>query len=75
VYVLIGAVRDMPAVWNGAICIRKQLVITATIDHRFLDGYQGAVLAKAVREVFDNPWKLSGMDGRPAGSAPAEVAK
>ncbi len=74
-YVLIGAVRDMPAAIDGQVVVRKQVVISATIDHRFLDGYQGAVLAKAVRDVFENPWKLSGMDGRPQGSIASEVAK
>lgn len=56
--VLVGAVREVPAVKEGQIVIAKQLTITATIDHRFIDGYQGAVLAKAVREVFEHPESL-----------------
>jgi pyruvate dehydrogenase E2 component (dihydrolipoamide acetyltransferase) len=65
-YVLIGALRDAPAVVDGQLVVRKQLTITATLDHRFIDGYQGGVLARAVREVFENPWKLEGLPGRPA---------
>jgi pyruvate dehydrogenase E2 component (dihydrolipoamide acetyltransferase) len=47
--------------------VRKQVVITATLDHRFLDGAQGAVLARIVRERFADPWPLLGNDApRPA---------
>lgn len=66
VYVLVGAIRDAPSVIDGEVVIRKQLTLTATMDHRFMDGYQGGVLAKAVREVFENPWQLEGLPGRPA---------
>ncbi len=58
VYVLIGAVKEMPMVVDGAIVIRRQLTITATIDHRFMDGAQGATLAKVMREVLADPKKL-----------------
>jgi pyruvate dehydrogenase E2 component (dihydrolipoamide acetyltransferase) len=55
IYVLMGAVRDMPAVVDGQVVVQKQVTITATIDHRFLDGAQGAVLARKMREVFADP--------------------
>lgn len=67
VYVLVGAVSDRPAVVNGALAIRPQVTLTATIDHRFIDGFQGGVLAKVVREVMANPWKLDGLEGPPEG--------
>ena len=66
-YVAVGAVRELPAVVDGKLAVRKQVVITATIDHRFLDGAQGATLARIVRERFANPWPLLGEDvKRPA---------
>jgi len=55
VYVLVGAVRDQPAVVDGRIVAQQQLTITATIDHRFFDGYQGGTLATILREVFADP--------------------
>jgi pyruvate dehydrogenase E2 component (dihydrolipoamide acetyltransferase) len=58
VYVLIGAVRDSAAVVDGQLSIRKQLTLTATLDHRFIDGYQAGVLARVVRDVLTNPWQL-----------------
>jgi pyruvate dehydrogenase E2 component (dihydrolipoamide acetyltransferase) len=64
--VLMGAIRKAPWVDEaGELTVREQLTITATIDHRFMDGAQGGVLAKTVRRVFANPWALSGLEGRP----------
>ncbi len=63
--VLIGAMRDQPVVVDGEITIQPQLTITATVDHRFMDGYQGGVLARVVRDVLENPWQLHGWEGRP----------
>ncbi|MCA9698057.1 MAG: 2-oxo acid dehydrogenase subunit E2 [Myxococcales bacterium] len=65
VYVLIGAVRPVAAVVDGNVEIRNQLTITATIDHRFIDGFQGGVLAKVVKEVMLEPWKLDGLAQAP----------
>lgn len=65
-YVLMGAVKDAPMALDGQVVIRKQITLTATIDHRFMDGAQGATLAKTMREVLANPWKLDGADGPPA---------
>jgi len=60
VYVLVGAVRDRPAVVDGQIVVQPQLTITATIDHRFIDGYQGGMLARMMREVFADPGRFDG---------------
>lgn len=72
VYVLMGAVKKAPWVNDdGELEVRQQLTLTATLDHRFLDGAQGGTLAKTVREIFANPWQLSGLEGRPEGVAVA----
>ncbi len=65
-YVLIGAVRDGVAVEDGEVVVRPQVTLSATIDHRYVDGYQIAVLADHVRRAFDDPWRL---DGGPMGAA------
>ena len=66
VYILVGAVKERPAVVDGKLVAQPQLTITATIDHRFIDGAQLAVLAKVVRSILENPWQL---DAKPtAGS-------
>jgi pyruvate/2-oxoglutarate dehydrogenase complex dihydrolipoamide acyltransferase (E2) component len=75
VYVLVGAVREMPAVIDGQIVIRKQLTLTTTLDHRFVDGYQAGTLARVIRAIFDNPWKqLEGLEGRPPKAASATAS-
>lgn len=74
VYVLVGALRDSPAVVEGKLTVRKQLTICATLDHRFIDGHQAGTLARVVRDVFENPWRLDGLPGRPA-DAGAESAQ
>jgi pyruvate/2-oxoglutarate dehydrogenase complex dihydrolipoamide acyltransferase (E2) component len=55
VYILVGAVHESPAVVDGRIVVQRQVTITATIDHRFFDGYQGGMLARTMREVFADP--------------------
>lgn len=73
VYVLVGAIREAPAAVDGKVVVRKQITLNATIDHRFIDGYQGGVLAKVIREIFENPWKLEGLEGPPV-ELPAPAA-
>ena len=65
VYVLVGAIRPRPAVVDGRVIVQQQVTLTATIDHRFIDGYQGGILARVVRRVLEDPWSLEGK-GRPA---------
>lgn len=58
IYVLLGAVRDVPTVVDGAIVVRKMVTMCATIDHRFIDGAQGGVLARTLRRILENPSEL-----------------
>lgn len=69
VLVVIGAMKDAPMAVDGELVIRPQLTITATIDHRFMDGYQGGVLARVVRKGFEEPWALEGLQAPPASIA------
>ena len=61
------AVRDRPAAVDGQVVVRPEVTITATIDHRFIDGFQGGTLARVVREFFADP---RGFDNRSGGSPP-----
>ena len=54
-YLLVGALREAPYVEGGEVKIRQEVTLTATLDHRFVDGAQAAVLARKLREVFANP--------------------
>lgn len=57
-WVLVGAVSERAAVVDGEVVPRPMLTVTATIDHRFVDGFQGAALAREFRRVFADPWSL-----------------
>ena len=65
VLVLVGAVKDQPAAVNGHVVVRPQVTITATIDHRFIDGAELAILAKIVRQGVEEPWTLEGLSTPP----------
>jgi pyruvate/2-oxoglutarate dehydrogenase complex dihydrolipoamide acyltransferase (E2) component len=53
--VLIGAVRPMPAAVAGEVVVRPILTLTATFDHRYVDGFHAARAARAVQEYCENP--------------------
>ena len=57
VYITIPEVKKRPVVMNDEIVIRPMLDLTATIDHRFLDGHRGSMVAKENR----NSWKIHGL--------------
>ncbi len=64
-YVCVGAVADAPMAVDGRVVVRPQLVITATADHRLVDGAHAAALARFVRAALADPDLLD----RPAHSA------
>ena len=62
---LIGAIRKQPVVIDDEIVIRPMITLTATIDHRYIDGMQGANIANTIRNAFKKPWILDGLDAPP----------
>ena len=57
-YVCVGAVGDAPMAVDGSVVVRPQMVMTATADHRLVDGAHAAALAKLVRAALADPWSL-----------------
>jgi len=53
--VLVGAVRKMPVVVEDQIVVRPMLTVTATFDHRYVDGFHAAQFAQAVRGYCQAP--------------------
>lgn len=53
--VLVGEVTDKPVAIDGEVVIRPMLTLTSTMDHRYIDGYHAARLARSVREYFADP--------------------
>lgn len=53
--VTVGRVNDEPVVEDGRVVPAKVMRISATFDHRFIDGAHAAQLAKCMEETFKEP--------------------
>jgi pyruvate dehydrogenase E2 component (dihydrolipoamide acetyltransferase) len=56
--ITVGKVNDEPVVENGAVVAGKVMRLSATFDHRFIDGMHAAQLAKSIEEAFREPERL-----------------
>jgi pyruvate dehydrogenase E2 component (dihydrolipoamide acetyltransferase) len=74
VLVCVGAVTERPVSIQGRIVARPILTLTATFDHRYVDGYQAARFAHAVEDYCRDPERherqvdqarRAGSDGQP----------
>jgi pyruvate dehydrogenase E2 component (dihydrolipoamide acetyltransferase) len=50
-------VRDEPVVEDGKVVPGKVMRVSATFDHRFIDGLHASVLARTVREMLEDPFR------------------
>ncbi len=55
VLVLVGAVRKLPVVVDDAVVIRPTMTLTATFDHRYVDGFHAAQFGEAIRAYCADP--------------------
>lgn len=55
VLVLVGAVEQRPAAVAGQVVVRPMLTLTATFDHRYVDGAHAARFADTVSEYLRDP--------------------
>jgi pyruvate/2-oxoglutarate dehydrogenase complex dihydrolipoamide acyltransferase (E2) component len=53
--VLVGEITEKPVVEHGQVVVRPMLPLTATIDHRYVDGFHISQLARALREYLEAP--------------------
>ncbi len=58
--VLVGALADAPAVVDGELAVQKQLTLSATFDHRIIDGFHAATFARTMRGFLTQPERLDG---------------
>jgi pyruvate dehydrogenase E2 component (dihydrolipoamide acetyltransferase) len=65
VLLLVGAIKERPVVIDGELAVRETINITATIDHRFIDGYQLGSVAKVFRRVIEDPFHMEATDVTP----------
>ena len=56
IILMVGSISKKPVVdVEGKVVVRDILPVTFTVDHRFLDGVQGAVMAKKLRLYIEQP--------------------
>jgi 2-oxoisovalerate dehydrogenase E2 component (dihydrolipoyl transacylase) len=46
---------ERPAVVDGRIEVRKMMNLSSSFDHRFVDGYDGAAMIQALKELLEQP--------------------
>jgi pyruvate dehydrogenase E2 component (dihydrolipoamide acetyltransferase) len=51
----VGGIHDVPVVRQGAITVSSMMNITATFDHRVIDGAAGAAFLGTVKMLLENP--------------------
>jgi len=51
----VNKMQQRAVVQNGQIVIRKMMNLSASFDHRIVDGYDGAQLIQTVKRLLENP--------------------
>jgi 2-oxoisovalerate dehydrogenase E2 component (dihydrolipoyl transacylase) len=51
----VNKAADRPVVRNGQICVRRILHLSASFDHRVIDGADGANFIQCVKDFLENP--------------------
>jgi pyruvate dehydrogenase E2 component (dihydrolipoamide acetyltransferase) len=58
----VGRIADRVVPFNGAPAIRPMCTLTLSIDHRALDGVQGAQFLERIKAHLEYPYALMGQD-------------
>jgi pyruvate/2-oxoglutarate dehydrogenase complex dihydrolipoamide acyltransferase (E2) component len=74
IVLLVGEVRERPLAENGQVIAAPMLNIGATFDHRLIDGYQGAMMAKTVIDAVRDPESAFGPPERLLDSASSSLS-
>ena len=70
IFIAPGEVKDEAVVEEGQIVPGKTLNLSATFDHRVIDGKHAAIMAKTFRSVFEDPFThLDALDSIPSNPA------
>lgn len=46
---------DRPVVVDGKMVIRRMMNLSSSFDHRFVDGYDAAMMIQKVKEMLEHP--------------------
>lgn len=53
--IAMGSVKATPVVRDGAIVVRQMMNVSATFDHRFIDGFHASIMSRIVHRWFAEP--------------------
>ena len=73
VMLLVGTITDKVVARDGEVVVRPMLPIAVGIDHRFVDGYQAAAVAKIFREYLEDPARFDPVPAKKASPKPKTV--
>ncbi|HEY7399068.1 MAG TPA: 2-oxo acid dehydrogenase subunit E2, partial [Gaiellaceae bacterium] len=51
----VGATEDRPVVVEGEVVVRPMMTMTLTVDHRAVDGAEGAGFLRTVKQFLEEP--------------------
>ncbi|HXJ65262.1 MAG TPA: 2-oxo acid dehydrogenase subunit E2 [Actinomycetota bacterium] len=68
--VLVGEIQDKPLAIDGQVVIRPVISLTATIDHRYADGWHISQLIKPFRAYMEDPASFEPDPTPPSGTDP-----
>jgi hypothetical protein len=71
VLALVSKVEMKPAVVDGEVVARPRLTLTATLDHRYVDGAHAGRLVGSVRAYLEDPEVFEGAGSERSGIVPA----
>jgi pyruvate dehydrogenase E2 component (dihydrolipoamide acetyltransferase) len=74
VLALVSEVTMKPVVAEGEIVARPILTVTATLDHRYLDGSHAASLGRSVQAYLDDPASFEALPDRKTADGTQERA-
>jgi pyruvate dehydrogenase E2 component (dihydrolipoamide acetyltransferase) len=60
IYMAIGEIHDAPLAVDGEVRVRKVVTITATADHRIIDGAHAGKLIKSFKFFLHRPALMMG---------------
>ncbi|MBP6513638.1 MAG: 2-oxo acid dehydrogenase subunit E2 [Steroidobacteraceae bacterium] len=46
---------DRPVVLHGAVVVRRMMNLSSSFDHRFVDGFDGAAMIQALKDLLEHP--------------------
>jgi 2-oxoisovalerate dehydrogenase E2 component (dihydrolipoyl transacylase) len=51
----VNRAAERPVVENGQVVVRRMMNLSSSFDHRFVDGYDGAAMIQALKQMLEQP--------------------